>query len=87
MVVKTDGDWTLVGFPVDQEQVNARRLAALENAALEVEHEESLMHEKSIADEMLSTQSNDNFSGILDSGIVDMSSFGHHDGQDLLDEI
>lgn len=82
MVVKPDGDWTLVGFPVDQEQVNARRLAAIENAALEVEHEDSLMHEKNIADELLAIEANDNTSGNLDSGTVGMSSFGHYDGHD-----
>ena len=71
MVVKSDGDWTFVGFPVDQEQVNARHLAALENAALEVEHGDSLLQEKNIADEMMGLQSSDNTAGNLNSGTVD----------------
>jgi hypothetical protein len=83
MVVKSDGDWTLVGFPVDQEQVNARRLAALENAALEVEHGDSLLQEKNIADEMMAMQSSNNLVGNLNSSTVDNFSGGYDVGQDL----
>ena len=83
MVVKSDGDWTFVGFPVDQEQVNARHLAALENAALEVEHGDSLLQEKSIADEMMGLQSSDNTAGNLNSGTVDFLSDAYGVGQNL----
>ena len=83
MVVKSDGDWTFVGFPVDQEQVNARHLAALENAALEVEHGDSLLQEKNIADEMMGLQSSDNTAGNLNSGTVDFLSDAYGVGQNL----
>ena len=49
---ESDEDWIHVNFQSGSAHDEYRRLAASENDALAVEHQRSLKHEQSIADEM-----------------------------------
>ena len=59
METDADEDWTHVVFPGDFAQDEVRRLAALDNDALAIEHESSLTREQEIADEMHATDGNE----------------------------
>ena len=82
METDADEDWTHVVFPDDFAQDEVRRLAALENDALAIEHGSSLAREQEIADEMHATDHNE-VSGLANSHDADFLAGAFSDGTPL----
>ena len=82
METDADKDWTHVAFPDAFAQDEVRRLAALENDALAIEHGSSLAREQEIADEMHATDHNE-VSGFANSHDADFLAGAYSDGTPL----